>query len=201
MKDVYPFRVTEPSSEKNPPWSETLLEVVRMVIDGTGENGRTYRPRMLVEKKSRRKSRDSPQIDTGIMTKKNEGSHFRALSKMEIIAGIKSGNKDESLANHSNKEKKVLFEGNQRIEADDGGSTNSGSATFNDDSGGIFESFSCPRLTSEGSVDVIVAEMNSGLDPSRHMTIIFKETKDPNPGVSMNGVPFLTSGKGKSKSS
>ncbi|PPR94631.1 hypothetical protein GOBAR_AA26025 [Gossypium barbadense] len=81
-------------------------------------------------------------------------------------------------------------ENENNVPADDGGSTKSSSATFNGGSGGILESFSYPRLTSEGSVDVIVAEMNNSLDPSRHTIVIFRETKDLNPGVSMNGVPF-----------
>ncbi|KAH1045756.1 hypothetical protein J1N35_036540 [Gossypium stocksii] len=84
----------------------------------------------------------------------------------------------------------VTTENKNNVQKDDGGFTNLGSTTFNGSSGGILESFSCPRLISEGSVDVIAAKINSGLNPSRHTTVIFKETKDTKPGVSMNGVPF-----------
>ncbi|PPD92582.1 hypothetical protein GOBAR_DD10495 [Gossypium barbadense] len=47
VKDAYPFRVSKPNSEKNSPPSKMLLEAVSMVIDGTGENGKTYKPWML----------------------------------------------------------------------------------------------------------------------------------------------------------
>ncbi|KAH1082556.1 hypothetical protein J1N35_022317 [Gossypium stocksii] len=37
-----PFRVSEPNSGKIAPSSETLLEVVSMAVDGTGEKSKTY---------------------------------------------------------------------------------------------------------------------------------------------------------------
>ncbi|MBA0579032.1 hypothetical protein Gorai_021299 [Gossypium raimondii] len=53
VKDAYPFRVSKPNSEKNSPPFKMLLEAVSMVIDGMGENGKTYKPWILLEKKSR----------------------------------------------------------------------------------------------------------------------------------------------------
>ncbi|PPD73539.1 hypothetical protein GOBAR_DD29535 [Gossypium barbadense] len=44
VKEVCPFRVCEPNSWKIAPSLETLLEVVSMVVDGTGEKSKTYDP-------------------------------------------------------------------------------------------------------------------------------------------------------------
>ncbi|MBA0753392.1 hypothetical protein Gogos_022208 [Gossypium gossypioides] len=90
VKDAYPFRVSEPNSEKNSPPSKMLLKTVSMVIDGTG---------------------------TGITTKKNKGSRFKALTDMEANVRINSGNRDEVLNNRRKKGKEILPGGNQEVEA------------------------------------------------------------------------------------
>ncbi|MBA0701677.1 hypothetical protein Goari_020517 [Gossypium aridum] len=171
MKDVGPFRLFAPYSRKNLTSSELLLEGGNMTGDGTGENSETYGPWMLVKKKSRRKSRNSSQIDTKTKMKKNKGSRFKALTEMENIVGIKASDRDENLD-------------------DDGVSLESGSTFSNDGNNEFFESCSRSKVTSEGVVDVTEAEMNNYLDPRKHTMINFKEFKDPSSGISMEGAPL-----------
>ncbi|MBA0696666.1 hypothetical protein Goari_003199 [Gossypium aridum] len=72
------FRVSESSTRKESPSSKTLSENQSMVMNDKGEKCETYGPWMLVEKKSRRKSKDPSQMNAGNPTKKKEGSRFRA---------------------------------------------------------------------------------------------------------------------------
>ncbi|MBA0575251.1 hypothetical protein Golob_025366 [Gossypium lobatum] len=77
------FRVSESSTRKESPSSKTLSENQSMVMNDKGEKCETYGPWMLVEKKSRRKSKDPSQMNAGNLTKKKEGSRFRALNDLQ----------------------------------------------------------------------------------------------------------------------
>lgn len=86
-----------------------------MAVEGTREKYETYGLWMLVEKKSRCKSRESSQKGTRITTNKNEGSHFRALTDMEVNVEINSGHNEEILDKRCKKGKEILLEGNQGV--------------------------------------------------------------------------------------
>ncbi|MBA0813342.1 hypothetical protein Gohar_027201 [Gossypium harknessii] len=83
MKEACIFRVSESSTRKESPSSKTLSENQSMVMNDKGEKCETYGPWMLVEKKSRRKSKDPSQMNAGNPTKKKEGSRFRALNDLQ----------------------------------------------------------------------------------------------------------------------
>ncbi|MBA0841313.1 hypothetical protein Goarm_003809, partial [Gossypium armourianum] len=74
MKEACIFRVSESSTRKESPSSKTLSENQSMVMNDKGEKCETYGPWMLVEKKSRRKSKDPSQLNAGNPTKKKKGS-------------------------------------------------------------------------------------------------------------------------------
>ncbi|MBA0674794.1 hypothetical protein Goari_016371 [Gossypium aridum] len=94
LKEVCPSRVSEPSSVKQPPPSSTLTEVEKIIVNGSEETGETYEPWMLVESKSRRKTRDLSKIEAKITAKNNEASRYRALIETYHNSGSKSGAKD-----------------------------------------------------------------------------------------------------------
>ncbi|MBA0757834.1 hypothetical protein Gotri_020896 [Gossypium trilobum] len=94
LKEVCPSRVSEPSSVKQPPPSSTLTEVEKIIVNGSKETGETYEPWMLVESKSRRKTRDLSKIEAKITAKNNEASRYRALIETYHNSGSKSGAKD-----------------------------------------------------------------------------------------------------------
>ncbi|MBA0853840.1 hypothetical protein Goshw_022641 [Gossypium schwendimanii] len=172
MKDVGPFRLFAPCSRKNLTSSELLLEGGNMTGDGTGENSETYGPWMLVEKKSRRKSRNPSQIDTKIKTKKIRGLDLRLLQKWKISLELKLVI-----------EMRIWFWRNlenfdflRSLE--------------------MIITFRMMMVTSEGVVDVTEAEMNNYLDPCKHTMINFKEFKDLSSGISMEGAPLRFLGEG-----
>ncbi|KAK5842978.1 hypothetical protein PVK06_005402 [Gossypium arboreum] len=95
------------------PSSESLTEAVSMVVDETGEKSDGYDPWMLVEKRSRKKSRDSANSGSRITEKKNEGSRLMALIEKESNVVIKSGKNEEIQDTRQRKGKETVIEGNQ----------------------------------------------------------------------------------------
>ncbi|MFQ6619814.1 hypothetical protein Gotur_001219 [Gossypium turneri] len=89
-KEVCPSRVSEPNSVKQPPPSSTLTEMEKIIVNGLEETGETYEPWMLVESKSRRKTRDLSKIAAKIMAENNEASRYRALIETYHNSGSKS---------------------------------------------------------------------------------------------------------------
>ncbi|KAK5845578.1 hypothetical protein PVK06_001769 [Gossypium arboreum] len=73
VKEACTFRASESITGKEPPPFEISPENHNKAVDGTGEKGDSYGLWMLVERKSRRKFRDSSQIHAEKMAKDKGG--------------------------------------------------------------------------------------------------------------------------------
>ncbi|MBA0784977.1 hypothetical protein Gotri_025824, partial [Gossypium trilobum] len=88
---------------------ETTTSIsIKMVVVATGEEHQSFRPWMLVERKSRRKSRDLPNKGTGILAKNTEGSRFKALNSTISNQDGHLANRNLIVENQNNKGKDIV---------------------------------------------------------------------------------------------
>ncbi|MBA0574979.1 hypothetical protein Golob_025101 [Gossypium lobatum] len=103
LKEVCPEKSMVSSMAK-----ETTSISIKMVIVATGEEHQSFRLWMLVERKSRRKSKDLPNKSTGISAKNTEGSRFKALNSTVSNQDGDLADRNLIVDNQKNKRKDIV---------------------------------------------------------------------------------------------
>lgn len=87
LKQSCPNRISNKHEEGNSNSPEKQSETTNMNVNESTEQSEIFGPWMLVERKSKRKSRDLANSETTLKAKNQEGSRFRVLTDMKRNVG------------------------------------------------------------------------------------------------------------------
>ncbi|KAA3479648.1 hypothetical protein EPI10_020142 [Gossypium australe] len=116
VKAACSFKEFDSNAGNEPLPNGVLPENQNLDVNGTVEKGESYGLWMLVERKSRRKVRDPPQMNVENLVKNNGGSRYKALMKLDLNASVSSGDKIEGIGNRCNKSKDITNGDHQKEE-------------------------------------------------------------------------------------